>query len=141
MCSNAAGMPSIPERSDPIIRRLVKEAGGVVAEIDAPAPTEQSVSALEGLLDASEAGIIPWEILKAELTNTIRSIAKGETKASPAQLGAIKMILEKANEAAQADDEIRGVVILPVQGSGADMKIDDDWLKRMRALEERNAES
>jgi hypothetical protein len=135
MCANAAALDPIPERSDAIVRNLVEGLGGVVAEIDAPSNTEKSVDALEGLIAVGEIGAIPWKDMKADLAKVILSIAKGEVKASAAQLQSIRMIIEKADAAVEDEDEVRGVVILPVIGSGSDMTLDPAWLKRVQALE------
>lgn len=132
LCANGAGMKEIPDRDDVMVRRMVEEAGGVVVPIDPP-----EHNPLAGLVDlelAADLGI-PWKEIRGQLVQTIRSVATGELKASAAQVAMLKEIIKKAEEQNAEEEEIRSVVVLPTQGSAAEMKIDEKWMKRIQEME------
>lgn len=135
MSANAAGMKAVPSRDDVMVQRMVTEAGGgIIPKADPLPPQVQSTEALEAVLSGGFEGI-PWKQLKSELTAIIKSIASGQTQARASQIQAIRLIIEKAEAESKDDAVVHSVIVLPTQGSGADMEIDAEWMRRIMAME------
>jgi 4-aminobutyrate aminotransferase-like enzyme len=124
-----------PERTNTVVRNLVQELGGLVAPEDAPR-TGTSIEELEKIFAEAEEGTIPWRKLRAMLTPVISSIADGTTQARAAQVSMLRLIIEKAEKQASEEEQVHGVVILPVQGTGATMTIDQQWVEKLKQLEQ-----
>lgn len=133
-CANGAGMKQVPSRDDVMVQRKIEAAGGTIPKVDAPPPQVQQANVLEAVLGGEFEGI-PWKQLKGELANVIKSIASGQVQARAAQIQAIRLIIEKAEAEAKEEEVVHSVVVLPTQGTGAQMSIDEEWLRRMMQME------
>ena len=140
-CAYAAGMKEPPTRDDPMVRRKIEAAGGVVAQEDGVTPQHAQLGELERLLSDAETGAIPWRKLRAMLTPIIQSIAEGTVQARTAQVQMLRLIIEKAEKQAAEEEQVHGVVILPVQGTGASMTVDQLYLEKLKQLEEASEEA
>lgn len=154
-CSIAAGMTEEPNRLDPMVRRLIQESGGVVisaedeakllaereAEMLAVASEPPTVDAMiDSLTIAREAGV-PWTDLRKRLSMAIEGIAKGEVRATAAQVSMIKTVLEEAKkEAADVERGARSVILLPVQGEAETVQLDETLRQKVEATEGQNEE-
>ena len=139
MCANGAGMKEVPLKSDPMVRRMIEEAGGIVLDVDVKPETEVKVDALEAVLGGGFEGI-PWAQLRSELTDVIKSIASGTTQARAAQVQAIQLIIKKAEDEAKEQEVVHSVIILPTQGVGAEMVIDEEWIAKIKRMEVKEEE-
>lgn len=134
VCANAAGLLEPPERANPMVRRLVQEAGGVVAATDAPPMVPATPLDLEELFAETDKGI-PWKQLRSKLTDVIRSVADGTVRATAAQNSMLQFIIKKAEEEAADEDEVSNVIVLPTQGSNQTFTIDKEWMRKIKSLE------
>jgi hypothetical protein len=132
VCANAAGMREPPERADPMVRRMVEEAGGVVAESDPPPRT--ALDPLERVLGRVDEGI-PWKVIRADLADVIRSVANGEVQARAAQVAMLKYVIEKAEKEAETEEQVHSVIVLPVVGLNAELRIDEQWMAKIKSME------
>lgn len=131
--ANGAGLKEPPDPNDPMVQRMIKAAGGLGSVSKPP------VSELEDLLEGGFEGI-PWQKLKDKLTNVIQSIASGKTQARAAQIQAIQLIIKKAEEEAKESEVVHNVLILPTRGTDAGMKVDDEWIAKIMAMEVKDSD-
>lgn len=158
-CSVAAGLKTPPDRDEPLVCRLIDEARAKMKPPPEPEPEPEPIAEpepqpepepepepaepvapvddpLAGLEIATEAGI-PWTELKSRLTRVIEGVAKGEVKATAAQVSMIKEILAQSKEEAAASQRgARGVILLPVQGAGEGARLDEQMRQQIRANEQ-----
>lgn len=134
-----AGMSKPPDRNDPMVQRMIADRGGVTAtpEMVRPPKVEPPVAPLAGLenLPLLAEGGLPWRMMRDALKDVIVSVASGTVKATASQVAMLKEIIKKAEEQAAEEDEVRYVVVLPTQGSGAEMRIDEQWFQKIKAME------
>jgi hypothetical protein len=137
VCANAAGMREAPLRSDPMVRRIVMEQGGVVLEQDQP--PQKPLDQLEQLLAKHDEGI-PWKQIRSKLTEVIEAVANGTVLARASQVSMLQFVIKKAEEAAKDESVVHNVIVLPTQGQAHEMKIDDKWLQKIKDMETPNEE-
>lgn len=131
MCSVAAGMKEAPPQDDVIMQGLVEALGGIIVP-DAPESRPDPISAL---MSAKEIGI-PWTALYTRLADVIESVAMGTVHTTASQVSMLKEVIKEAKaEMAKEADNVQHVVLLPSQGSGAEVKLDPQWRARIAALE------
>lgn len=136
MCANGAGMTSTPDPNDPMVRRLIETAGGRVPDPNAPVPAVDQLAAFEEALAAdADGGKVDWKQIRALLPKVMKAIATGEIRGTPSQVAMVKYIAEKAEAQAEGEEEIHNVVVLPTQGNDASLRIDEEWMQRLRNLE------
>lgn len=134
LCANAAMLPEPPDRNNKTVRMLIERAGGVVLQQDMPPTPDSNLSKLEQVLTLGEAEVIPWRKLKSELTNVIRDIATGVIQARASQVQVLRLIIEKAEQAAAEEEEVHSVVVVPTQGSNAGLTIDEEWMRKIKNM-------
>lgn len=101
-----------------------------------PAPVDDAFEAQLGVLMAAEQAGIPWSELRNSLTDVIRAVANGTVRATAAQVSMIKHVIEQAKTAEQdGKAQVRNVVLLPVQGAGANLTFAEAARARVAALE------
>lgn len=130
--ANGSGLREMPDPNDPMVQRMIKEAQELGGE-------KPPVDELENLLEGGFEGI-PWTELKNKLTNVIQSIASGKTQARAAQIQAIQLIIKKAEEEAKESEVVHNVLILPTRGTDATMKVDDEWIAKIMAMEAKDSD-
>lgn len=139
MCANGAGMTSVPDPNDPMVRRLIETAGGKVPDpnsaVAVPVPADQLAAFEEALAADADGGRVDWKNIRRLLPSVMKAIATGEVRGTPSQVAMVKYIAEKAEAQSEGEDEVHNVVVLPTQGSGADLHIDEEWMQRLRNLE------
>ena len=150
VCAYAAGLKEPPPRDNSevgvMLRRMVEGLGGLWLPegYDPPAgPTPSAqLAQLEQVLEGDSDGeAIDWKKIRAVLSATIRSIATGEIRGTPSQVAMVKFVTEKAEAQSVQDEITHKVVVLPTQGTGAEMRIDAKWLERLAQLETKDAET
>jgi hypothetical protein len=116
-----------------MVRNMIEDAGGTVV---APAgPARSADDAIAELLTAKEDGVA-WAELQGKLTEVIEGIAKGDVKASAAQVSMVKYVLDQAKQAEKGErDGVRNVILLPVQGSGEQLQLDPERRAQLKAAE------
>ena len=128
-CAVAAGLDPCPPTDDPTLVMLIGKLGGT-APLSDPAP-EEGPDFIADLLTAKEQGI-PWSALRDKLSAVVESVAKGEVRATAAQVSMLKYILEEAKNTGETDKALN-VVLLPVQGAGATLRFEE--LARLQVAE------
>lgn len=130
-CAVAADLDPAPDPTDAMVRNMIEKAGGEPA----PEPTagEQADDAIAELLAANESGI-PWGQLRDKLTDVIGAVATGKTRATAAQVSMLKYIVEQAKEAG-ANAAVQNVILLPTQGAGASLRLDELMRLQLRERE------
>ena len=133
-CAVAAGIDPTPATDEPHVCNAIRDLGGYPPGEEAPPDTGLGTQ-LDALSTAAEAGI-PWAQLRDDLTAVIRSVAKGEVRATAAQVSMLKHVIAEAKaEEAGGSDKARNVVILPTQGAGATLTFEQVARAQVKALE------
>lgn len=132
------------------VREAILAEGGSLGEVDKMPPAPEEFGIGEDVLDLSkytevseDADENEWKKLAKELESTIREVAKGEIKASAAQIAIIKHVLERAyGRIGQKDDSVAaaGVIILPALGERSEMFICPVCSTRIEKLHPRKEE-
>ena len=105
-----------------------------------PAPEVAPENPLEGLEIAQAEGI-PWTEIKQKLTMVIEGVARGDVKATAAQVSMIKEILAQSKEETAATARgARGVILLPTQGAGPTARLDQQMREQIRAIETKSGD-
>lgn len=138
-CAIAAGIDPTPATDEPHICTQIRALGGFPPGEVPPEPAEPESDPLSTQLDvlsaAGDAGI-PWAQLRDDLTNVIRGVAKGDVRATAAQVSMLKHVLAEAKAADAGErDNTRNVVLLPVQGAGASLTFEQAARAQVKALE------
>lgn len=132
VCATGAGFDEPPSQDDPMMRMLIEREGGTVLPDTPDAPKADPISSL---IDAKEIGI-PWSKLYGRLADVIESIANGTVKASAAQVSMLKEVIKEAKaEQAKDAENVQRVVLLPTQGTAAELQLDPHWRARFAELE------
>lgn len=148
-CAVAAGMADTPPTDDAMLRRLIEARGGTpplledaglraarelaaaaaAAKADQPPEPEPDDDPIAKLEMVRELGL-PWAEMRKRLQDVIESVANGSVRATSAQVGMLKYIIEQAKQDAAGEDMALGVVILPTQGSAATLELSPAAKKR-----------
>lgn len=121
-----AGFKERPSRKNPILMRLLEEAGRSTTALETmgPMPAEDDA---EG-----------WKVLAERVKPIMRDAALGLVALDPQQRMVIKEIIDRAEGKVgqQKADTTQGpyVVVLPTLGSGKGLALCDDCVKRLGGL-------
>jgi hypothetical protein len=134
-CAIAAGLDPTPATDEPHVCNAIRDLGGRVPGDAEPELDTGLGTQLDALSTAADAGI-PWAQLRDDLTAVIRSVAKGDVRATAAQVSMLKHVIAEAKaEEAGGSDKARNVVILPTQGAGATLTFEQAARAQVAAIE------
>lgn len=113
----------------------------VTPPAEAPAPAADGTEELDPIaaLAAVQDMGLPWADMRDKLKDVIVSVANGSVRATAAQAGMLKYIVEQAKHDMASEDITLGVVILPTQGAAATLQVSERAKKR--ALEAINGKA
>lgn len=108
------------------------DAAVVLVEAPTPLPAAEDAEELDpiaALAAAADLGL-PWAQMRDKLQDVILSVANGTVRATAAQVSMLKYIVEQAKADASSSERILGVVLLPTQDTGANMRLQPAMRKR-----------